>query len=511
MSQRFAPLSASTRARGLTILIALLAASAAACIRPPSTQPTEPQIHVEPDPEEVVVEPVLPPPPPAPLTRFLGLLDGLETGNTHRPINIVILGDSHTASDTWTATFRRNIVARFGGSGRGYAYPGSPWRHFRQLDMGYSQSSGWQTHHVLRSEFEGAVGFGGLRLSSDPEEEASLSRSRCNNCNDEYFEVYFVRQPEGGSFTLTLMAELAEEEEPPAPDLVVDTQSSGEDDYSLARVMLPIEGDRPARLELRTRGDGPVDIIGMSSAADVPGVRVESFGLNGAQLRHFLKPQEDHFSADLAARQPDLVVLAFGSNEAFSPSYGPNSRVSSDCDDMDSLSDAPECEPRPLEAHPLLAQHAQALLERVRAAAPEADCLFVLPPDLIPTRDEPECYEVDVPGIDEPVCIADPPWRFQIVQQTLAEVAEEAGCQYWDAQAAMGGPGSMRVWMAKEPALGAPDGVHLSFPGYALIGDGMFYDLMEALEAFRDGDTPQITTRPLTPEHELDRAYESAR
>lgn len=507
----------SPRPRALALLLGCLLLGgtlAPGCWRPPGQQPTSEEVLLEEAIEETL-EQTFEDDAPAeetaaqdlpPLARFLDLLDRLEAADHDRPVNVVVLGDSHTASDTWTATFRRRLKARFGSAGRGYAYPGSPWRHFRQLDMSYTQSPGWETHHVLRTGFEGPVGFAGLRLSSPPDREVTLSRSRCNACTEEAFEVYFVRHPEGGSFTLSL-GEAPSDDSEHVPDLVVQTRSEGEE-VSLARVLLPVDADRAPSLHLRTRGDGVVHVLGMSSLSEAPGVRVESFGLNGAQMHHFLRSDEEHFIADLAARRADLVVLAFGTNEAFADLYGPRvPYVDPACEDESRAGRNAhallDCEPPTLEPHPRLLTHAERLLERVRAGAPEADCILMLPPDLVPTRDDPPCVSMLFSGLSESVCMADPPWRFQVVQASLQQAAEDAGCLVWDAQAAMGGPGSMRIWMARDPALGAPDGIHLSFPGYALLGEGFFHDLMGALEVHRDGRAPWLRARPLTPEHRL--------
>ena len=50
------------------------------------------------------------------------------------------------------------------------------------------------------------------------------------------------------------------------------------------------------------------------------GVVLSNLGVVGAQLTHFGRTDDAVVRAELAAYRPDLIVLAFGTNEGFSPS-----------------------------------------------------------------------------------------------------------------------------------------------------------------------------------------------
>ena len=63
------------------------------------------------------------------------------------------------------------------------------------------------------------------------------------------------------------------------------------------------------------------------------------------------------------------------------------------------------------------------------------------------------------------------------------KVAAEVGCAYWDTWSAMGGLGSMGVWVQR--GLGAADLAHPSSAGAEVLGNWIYLALMEGYEAYR--------------------------
>ena len=59
------------------------------------------------------------------------------------------------------------------------------------------------------------------------------------------------------------------------------------------------------------------------------------------------------------------------------------------------------------------------------------------------------------------------------------DAAFELGCAFWDARAAMGGPGAFARWVEAEPKLAWSDLEHLTGRGLNLIG----HTLADAIEA----------------------------
>src|SRR5258708_25050417 len=84
------------------------------------------------------------------------------------------------------------------------------------------------------------------------------------------------------------------------------------------------------------------------------GVLVDALGINGAQVFTPLHWSEEHFAQQLRRRAPDLVVLAYGTNEA-------------------------------LESNLEMTDYERALVDllgRIARAVPSASCLLLGPPDL---------------------------------------------------------------------------------------------------------------------------------
>jgi lysophospholipase L1-like esterase len=107
------------------------------------------------------------------------------------------------------------------------------------------------------------------------------------------------------------------------------------------------------------------------------------------------------------------------------------------------------------------------VIRRLRADAPVASILLIGPPDceyrLKGGRRLP------FPHLEE-------------VIEIQRQVAVENGCAFWDWQARMGGPGSVRQWV--QAGLGQGDYTHLTGAGYRLVGDMLFAELMAQYDRF---------------------------
>jgi lysophospholipase L1-like esterase len=197
----------------------------------------------------------------------------------------------------------------------------------------------------------------------------------------------------------------------------------------------------------------------------------------------FVSLDERLTATQLAALSPDLVVVAFGTNEAYN--FRPEQLAK--IDEELTLADR------------IAAYRAdfERLLARYRRAAPAASCLVLLPPDLAPTRDEMPCIERQIEGVEEPVCVPEPLASMVAVVAAQRSVARQSGCAVWDQTVAMGGPGSIRIWSELEPRLAGGDGIHLTMDGYDALGDRLFDDLLGAFDRYKKGHRAELTTTPI--------------
>ena len=434
-------------------------------------------------PVDVMNKPIAPLTPPArpaaiergPLDAFFTGLSRAERRDPGARVAVLHFGDSHTASDTLSGPLRAMFQGRFGDAGRGYAYPGVPWKNFNQKNMAYDMGGRWKTHRGTRNSKAIPYGMGVLGVHTSAR-GAWLSRATCVQCEHgdvfDSFRIHYLVQPGGGRFEVRIDDRLYQK---------IRTHD-GEPRLGIVGARLP-PGDH--EIKIVAKGDGDVIIYGIVTELEAPGVIYEALGINGAQATHFLSKTPDIVHAEVASRIPDLIVVAFGTNESFSSRY----RVSNPATEREEL----QKKMRRYE------EHFSDLLTRYKRAAPKASCLVLLPPDLAPKTDGgPPCHWVEYEEVGR-VCLREPPHNFAGLIEAQRRVAARLGCATWDQQHAMGGPGSFGIWAALKPSLGAPDGVHLTRAGYRALAEMLFADLMLAYDDWKEGRDEVLHTSVVYP------------
>jgi hypothetical protein len=220
-----------------------------------------------------------------------------ETGSLH----ILQYGDSHTASDDWANQLRQQFQAKFGAGGPGYTLPGHPFLGYRRFDSHGSNSRGWYTGGIVTRKDDGIDGLGGISLTAQSPDETVTLAVEC-----EQLELHFLRQPGGGQLELSVDGALI---------ATVDTDGdSGPGAYRYAAT------PGVHQYTVRTLSAAPVRLFGWV-AQNQAGVTYETLGINGAQANLMLDWNPDVLAAELMSRDPALVVLAYGTNEALSRAW----------------------------------------------------------------------------------------------------------------------------------------------------------------------------------------------
>jgi lysophospholipase L1-like esterase len=333
-------------------------------------------------------------------------------------LHILQYGDSHTASDDWANQLRQNFQSKFGAGGPGYTLAGHPFLGYRRFDSRGSNSRGWYTGGIVTRKDDGIDGLGGISLTAQSANETVTLAIEC-----EQLELHFLRQPGGGQLEFSVDS---------APFTTIDTNGesgSGIYDYTA-----------PAGVhhyELRTLSAAPVRLFGWV-AQNHAGVTYETLGINGAQANLILEWNQAILNSELMSRDPGLVVLAYGTNEALSHTWTPE------------------------EYRAALTQ----IIQRLRATLPIASILLIGPPDC---QYRSHGHLAPFPHLDQ-------------VIEIQREVASENGCAFWNWRSAMGGPGSVRQWV--QAGLGQGDYTHLTGAGYRMTGDALFGELMAQYSRF---------------------------
>jgi lysophospholipase L1-like esterase len=175
---------------------------------------------------------------------------------------------------------------------------------------------------------------------------------------------------------------------------------------------------------------GDPQIFGAFVEYEKPGVVLDTVGINGARVETTLAWEPDQFVAQVRERSPDLVVIAFGTNEIFD------------------------------RTNPARYQgQTEELMTRIRKAVPDVACWIVGPPDAA----RPEGGS-----------------RERVVEVTEAQrrAAEASACAFSSQFELMGGEGSFSRWMKERPAKARSDRIHFTISGYEQLGRSLSQQLV---------------------------------
>ncbi len=371
--------------------------------------------------------------------------DDPATATREDQTRVVWWGASHVAGDVFTRVVRHGLKAEYGDAGLGFVVPAEPWRSYnnRDANLRYSEG-GWDSFWVSRKHRreDGRYGLGGIRFTSGDKRawfEVETARSSPFGRDADSVEVWYEACPGCGDFQVEV------------------------DGRKVARVRTGVPRGRdpelrvwrqalrlgPHKVRVKPHGNGAVSFFGVALEADRPGVVIDTLGINGSRETDHLQWDAGLFAQQVARRDPDLVVMAYGTNAV------------GDDDPLD-----------------VYQRRLESVLARLRATAPRAACLFIGPSDR-PIRVE----GVDARGEVVTAYLARPRQGPFIAAQKRA--AHRFGCAYWDFAGAMGGPLSIVSWAAADEPMAAPDHVHLTRAGYERVAQ-LFWDaLMGPVEGAR--------------------------
>jgi lysophospholipase L1-like esterase len=355
---------------------------------------------------------------PAALIPFFEQLYRRQAGALPGPLRILQYGDSHTAADEWTGDLRVRFQEKFGDGGSGFSLAGRPYAGYRREDLRSGSTRGWHTDGLVGHPGDGIYGLGGISMSvRAPHEDVYL------DAEADRFELFYYEQPGGGTLQLY---------DNGAPVDRISTEGEPGPGYYL------FDGaPGPHRLEVETLDRAPVRLFGWVTEK-LTGVTYETLGINGAEAPIVLGWNQETLRSNIERRNPGLIVLAYGTNEAGHKIWT-----------LESYRD------KFLE-----------LIARLREAAPTASILVAGPPD----------RDIRVKRAWQPLDGVD------MIVEAQREAALASGCAFWDMRAKMGGKGSMREWVAA--GMAANDHVHFSGTGYRLMGDSLFRDVMSQYDLF---------------------------
>jgi len=338
---------------------------------------------------------------------------------------ILHYGDSPTTADLITGDTRQLLEERYGDGGHGLVLIAKPWAWYGHRGVEVS-GSGWQMAPASHfKSLDGAFGLGGVSFSGQPGARSKIVLSDPGQSN---FELWYMAEPDGG--VVTVEADGRQ---------VARVATDGAAGPAFAAFAVP-GGVRELDLAVES---GRVRLFCITAEKAGPGVVYDSAGLNGASITVLSRMfNQAHWAEELRHRNPDLVVINYGTNEA----------------DFASFVDKG------------FEKELREAIRRVRAALAQASILIMSPMD----RGAREGADgiVTMPTIPRIVALE-------------RRVAAETGCGFFDTFDAMGGEGTMARWYTGEPRLVSADLIHPYPAGGKIIATILVKEIDRGLNRYK--------------------------
>jgi hypothetical protein len=377
------------------------------------------------------------------LDRFFKRLQALETGDNQQTVRMLQFGDSHTAADMFTGRMRSLFQQKFGNGGAGFTYAGHPFPGYRILGTSRAQTVGWIDEGVHFTKIVNTeLGLGGVANTSTQLGDTISLDAPCS-----LLQVQYLDQPGGGGFSVSedgrVLSQISTDN-PVAPETFESPCTDTSGDGGIHHFEMVADSSRPVRL--------------LGTVTERPGVTYEALGLNGAEAALILRWDQPIFANYLKQRDPSLIVLAYGTNEASNHNWTYESYSA------------------------LMAR----VVDSLHAANPEAAILVIGPPDrsLKVGRHRAARWQT----FDGTLHISD----------AQRDVCRTHGCAFWDWRLRMGGLGSMNRWASD--GLAQADHTHFTSAGYIHLADLFYSDMIAAYDAWR-GLHPVISLTVPTSSH----------
>lgn len=371
----------------------------------------------------------------ASLARTEGRQPGAITRITH-------YGDSPITNDGITSTVRRLMQEHYGDAGHGFILMDRPWAWYGHQGITFTSGGDWDNNPMMGAkENDGEFGLGGVSFrASGPGRYARFAPASEGETGKNFsrMEVYYLQQPGGGQFSVDVNNGSAQ------------TVSTGSETTTSGFYEIKASGDGPNTFSVKSLS-GNVRVFGAVIENEGPGVVYDSLGVNGAYaglLATAMNPE--HWAQQLQHRNPNLVIINYGTNESQYASDDQMERYDKDLREV---------------------------IRRVRAALPNVSILIVSPMDR--GKRVAGGRIVTLPSIPK-------------IVEMQQRVAREMGCAFFNTFKAMGGEGTMAKWAAgtgKNHLVGG-DLTHPTAEGAEIVGRLIFEGINDSYLKYKARTAP---------------------
>jgi lysophospholipase L1-like esterase len=230
---------------------------------------------------------------------------------------------------------------------------------------------------------------------------------------------------------------------------------------------------------------GAVTITSWGTFRDgTSGITLSNLGVVGSQLEHFARTDDGVVSEELRAYRPDLIVLAFGTNEGFSPRVNPTEYELTLRSQIGRIRRLAGNVPLLMLGAPDAATRNSALFYNGQGAPIDCNDQATSLADVMASIRAQEAAESST---STPVTSTVPvsralmvPAGMAVVRDVQRRVAAQLDIAFWDWGGRMGGACTSRKWVYANPPLMRGDFVHYTATGGREIARMLQADLFAA-------------------------------
>lgn len=365
------------------------------------------------------------------LTYFYDALAKTDRAEPGALTRVMHMGDSSIGLDGLPHAIRRRMQDRFGDGGPGFVLLTKYSPNYASQVVRMRSSGMWDVCYLAyQCRGDGRYGLGGHIFRGSPSAQATIRTNRRGRFGRSvsHVELWYATSPVGGRATLSIDGS--------DHSVTINTRAPSVTSQ-WATLAVP---SGPHRVGLRVDSGRYVWAYGVVAETEGPGVVWDTMSMVGAYTRRLHGLDPTHIAEQVAHRDADLLVLNYGGNDLRRLVSG---RVTG-AEFSTELSQA---------------------IALLRGGKPEMSCLVVGVID----HGQSGRHRVGRKTIETMIA-------------AQRDAAFDNGCAFFDSVAAMGGPGSIRRWRRRRPALAAPDLKHLNVHGRDLMGARMFAALLTGYE-----------------------------
>ena len=384
---------------------------------------------------------------------IFNLPSAIPGGQRRGGLTILQIGDSHTAADFFTGEVRQLLQARFGDGGLGYLNAGKPHPGVRSAVVKVNASPGWTYSALQKTSDTDQFYLSGFNASVSGSGE-SLAFVASQPTPFDMIEVEAVFGPGRGGVSIAI------DDLPP----VVHALDGARTEKRVFRVT-PAQGAPYDfhKMTITSTGSGQVTIASVGVFNHSYGVSYSAIGFPGASVDVINQINSRLFGEELRRLDPQLVVLAFGTNEGFN-------------DNLDMTR---------------YAERYGMVLKKIRENLPRARVILVAPPNAnrLPGRCKGEGASASckAKGGDEQGCFWSTPPALDKVRDLQRQIARQENFLFWNWGEITPGDCGAHALVNASPRRMAPDHVHFTGEGYKAGARAFAKFLIPVVEAMRLG------------------------